>query len=137
VLLEAGIQVGLKTIANDVLVAEAVSRGTLQICEFLPLAALALLESLDILAAFDLKFAAHVDKIQADETACRAGLEGHPTLLTAFLPLLGYEKAEALALEFEKAGGNLRAFLEARLGKDTVDKTLSPARLMSLGYDDE
>ena len=51
VLLEAGIQAGMKVMANDALIADACSRGSLQINEFLPLVSFALHESLDLLAA--------------------------------------------------------------------------------------
>jgi len=135
VLLESGIQIGLKVMANDFLVTEAVSRGTFQISEFLPLVALALLESLEILTAFDGRLAVHVRALRACPDLCRAELEKQPTLLTAFLPILGYKKAEALVGEWERSEEkNVRSFLETRLGKEMVDRTLSPEHLMSLGY---
>ena len=49
VLCEAAIQTGIKVIANDVSLPKQQPRGTLQINEFLPLLAHALLESLDLL----------------------------------------------------------------------------------------
>jgi aspartate ammonia-lyase len=136
VMLEAGIQVGLKTIANDLLVTEAAARGTLQICEFLPLAAVALLESLEMLARFNRAFARQVEAIKADESLCQKNFEQHPMLITAFLPHLGYDRASELARQFAASGEkNLRVYLEERLGKDFVSKTLSAQNLMSLGYE--
>jgi aspartate ammonia-lyase len=138
VMMEHGIQIGLKVIANDLLVTEAVSRGTFQISEFLPLAAEALLESLDLLARFNERFAPHVEKIQADRAGCLRRAEGSPTLVTAFLPVLGYARAEALMAEFRSSGRtNVREFLEEKLGAELVTKTLSPHNVMSLGHVDE
>lgn len=135
VMLEAGIQVGMKVFANDTMVADAVSRGTFQISEFLPLVAHALLESLFILAAFDDKLAAHVDRIEVDAEACRARLEASFPLITAFLPAIGYEKAERLVKKFcETKVSNVRAFMEQELGREMVEKVLSPEKLMALGH---
>ncbi|HNS49534.1 MAG TPA: aspartate ammonia-lyase, partial [bacterium] len=57
------------------------------------------------------------------------------TLITAFLPRLGYERAGALLREFVAGGGrDLRAFLEERLGRETVARTLSAYNLTALGH---
>lgn len=52
VILEAAIQAGIKVIANDGIITEVASRGSLQINEFMPLLATAILESLEILANY-------------------------------------------------------------------------------------
>ena len=59
-LLEAGIQVAMKVMANDALITDACSRGSLQINEFLPLVSFSLHESLEMLARIDTRLAAHV-----------------------------------------------------------------------------
>ena len=51
VVLEAVIQTGLRVMADDMLIADAVSRGTWQISEFMPLIADAFLEEIDLLTA--------------------------------------------------------------------------------------
>ncbi|MDD5217260.1 MAG: aspartate ammonia-lyase [Candidatus Omnitrophica bacterium] len=135
VILEAVIQAGIKAMANDVIVAETTSRSTLQINEFMPLLAYALLESLDILIQANKHLAGYVEGIRADKERCRWYAEHSETIVTAFLPHIGYDKAGELIKEF-RAGAekNLRVFLDQKLGTELVQKVLSPASLNSLGY---
>ena len=135
VMLEAAVQVGLKVLANDSLVTAACSRSTLQINEFLPLLAHALLESMDLLIRTDGVLAGHIDGITANEAKCREILDTSPMIVTAFLPSIGYERATALLAEFFASGRkNVRDFLREKLGADRVEKILSAERLVSLGY---
>ncbi|MGE5309015.1 MAG: aspartate ammonia-lyase [Deltaproteobacteria bacterium] len=135
VMLEAAMQAGLEVIARDGLVTEAASRASLQINEFLPLLADALLGSIDILLNIVPRLATHVEGIKADEARCREYLEKDPMLITALLPVVGYKKAQELLKDFEASGkDNLRIFLEGKLGKETVDKAFSPEYLTALGY---
>ncbi len=135
VLMEAAMQVGIKVMANDGIIAETVSRGTWQINEFLPLLSHALLESLDLLSRIDDLLAEHVLQIVPNRDRCQFYLDRSPMILTALLPLLGYEKATELIATFHRENQvNVRAFLEAKLGRELVDKFLSPYTLTALGY---
>ena len=135
VALEATMQVGLKVMANDLVVTEACSRSTLQINEFLPLLAHSLLESLDILIRMNQILAGHVEGITANEAKCREIFDQSPMIITAFLPHIGYDRAAALLKEFFSSGRkNVREFLSEKLGPSLVEKILSPERLISLGY---
>ena len=71
VLAEAAIQTGIKVIANDGIVTETAARGTLQINEFLPLLAHALLESLDLLININGLLTEHVRAIMAEQRKVR------------------------------------------------------------------
>ena len=127
-------QAGLKVMANDFLVTEAASRGSLQINEFLPLLAVAFLESLELLINADKILAQHMDGIQADEKKCRHYFDRSRMIVTAFVPHLGYDRAWELLKEFDASGDeDLRKFLVGKLGADLVEKTLSPQNLMGLG----
>jgi aspartate ammonia-lyase len=138
VLCEAAIQTGIKVIANDGIITETASRGTLQINEFLPLLAHALLESLDLLININGLLAAHVRGITADPQKCEEYFNTSPMIITALLPVIGYEKATKLIAEFSSGTGkNMRRFLEERLGKELIDKVLSPYQLTALGYKDK
>lgn len=133
--MEAAIQAGIKVTANDAVIAEAASRGTLQIVEFLPLLADALLESLELLANTDEMLAGAVGGIRADEAKCREYFDRSPTIVTALLPAIGYERASALLKEFAQSGReNVREFLETKLDRKLVEQALSPYRLTQLGY---
>jgi aspartate ammonia-lyase len=137
VMAEAAIQVGMKVIANDALIADAASRGTFQINEFLPLLAHALLESLDLLAGIDALLADHVREIEADVERCAFYFDHSPMIITALLPAIGYDRAAKLLKEFlAMPGRNMRTFMEQKLGKETADKYLAPSALTALGYKD-
>ena len=138
VIAEAVTQTGYRVMANDNTVSEVCARGTLQINEFMPLLAHAMLETTGLLIASNRIFTAHIEGIKADESKCREYFEKSPALVTAFLPHIGYDRASALLAEFKKTNEpNLRKFLEGKLGKELVDKVLSPYSLVSLGYRDE
>ena len=138
VLAEAAIQVGMKVIANDAIVTDAAARGTLQINEFLPLLAHALLESLDLLININGLLTEHVRGIMADKEKCEEYFDASPMIITALLPVTGYEKATQWMTEFSSRGEkNMRLFLEEKLGKELIDKILSPYQLTALGYKDK
>jgi aspartate ammonia-lyase len=137
VLLEAAMQTGIKVIANDGIITETAARGTLQINEFLPLLAHSLLESLDLLINIDNILAAHVRGITACEEKCREYFEHSPMIITALLPVTGYERATQLMAEFTRTKTkNMRKFLEEKLGEPIVEKVFSSASLTALGYRD-
>ena len=134
---EAAIQAGLRTMANDSVISDAVSRGTWQINEFLPLIADALLEEIDLLKAASAILARHVRNVVADETRCRAFFDRSPMIVTALLPAIGYERATELMQEYQKLETrigsealpsecraaelpNIRSFLEEKLGKELL-----------------
>lgn len=135
VLMEAAMQAGIKVMANDVIIAETVSRGTWQINEFLPLLSHALLESLHLLDSIDELLAGHILRIVPDRDRCQFHLDRSPMILTALLPFLGYERATELIATFHREKhANVRAFLEMKLGRELVEKLLSPYALTALGY---
>jgi aspartate ammonia-lyase len=133
--LEAVMQSAFVVIANDAMITQACSRSTLQINEFMPLLSWAMLGSLDLLLRANQAFAGHIAGIKADESRCREYFERSPVIITALLPHIGYEKAEALLKEFADSGKeNLREFLAGELGEELVEKTFAPYNLTSLGY---
>ncbi|MGD0278323.1 MAG: aspartate ammonia-lyase [Smithella sp.] len=135
VLAEAAIQTGMKVIANDGIITDSAARGTLQINEFLPLLAQALLESMDLLINIDTLLAEHVNGIVANQKICGQYFDHSPMIITALLPAIGYEKATQLITEFSAGHEkNMRLFLEQKLGNEIVDKYLSPYQLTALGY---
>jgi aspartate ammonia-lyase len=135
VALEAAVQVGLKVMANDGIIADVVSRGTLQINEFLPLLADALLESLDLLVNVNRLLEGHIRSITADPGRCGAYFDRSPMIVTALVPHIGYDRAAGLVKAFrQEKDKNMRSFLERKLGKDLVEKALSPYSLTALGY---
>ena len=80
-------------------------------------------------------FSSHIEQIKAKTDKCRQSYKQSYTILTAFLPYIGYGKATRLVKEFQESEGNdLEAFLKEKSGGNLVEKALSPASLVSLGY---
>jgi aspartate ammonia-lyase len=135
VLMEAGISVGVKVNANHQVIAECAGMGSLQINEFLPMISSSLLESVRILINISDLLAAHIDGVKANAGICAAHADASVTLITAFLPVIGYEKAEELVKEFTRSENkSFRNFLKEKLGDELIDKILSPENLVALGY---
>jgi aspartate ammonia-lyase len=129
---EAVAQAGLKAVANNGLLAAAVSRGNLQISQYMPLISDTLLETLDLLGAADRMLTICVTGITADPAVCRAHLDASPGLVTALVPEIGYARAEALIAGYDPAAGKtVRAYLSEHLGADVVDRVLAPERLLA------
>lgn len=135
VILESVMQIGIKVQANDFIITECASRGSLQINEFMPLLASALLESMELLGTAAGMLAQHADGIEADEAECKRQFFQSLEIVTAFLPILGYERATELVETFKKtARSDFATYLVEELGAEIVEKTLSPQNLMALGY---
>jgi aspartate ammonia-lyase len=131
VILEAVISAALRMRAEESVVVQAVSMGTLQINEFLPMIALGLLSGLGLCARAADTLARHVEGIEADPEACARYLENNPALLTVLLPRIGYDRVGELAREFALAGGTgLRAFLAERIGEDETRRLFAAETLL-------
>ena len=135
VILESVMQIGIKVQANDFIVTECASRGSLQINEFMPLLASALLESMELLGCACGMLSGHAEGIEADEAECARQFNASVEIVTAFLPVIGYDRATELVGAFkETRRTDFKAYLIEELGEDVVTKTLSPQNLMALGY---
>ncbi len=135
VILESVMQIGIKVQANDFIVTECASRGSLQINEFMPLLASALLESMELLGAACGMLAEHAGKITADEAECERQFNGSVEIVTAFLPTIGYDESTRLVEAFKRGGRtDFKTYLVEELGEELVAKTLSPQNLMALGH---
>ena len=135
VIMEAVIGAGIKVNANHQIISQCAGMGTLQINEYLPLIGAALLESIHLLISSNSMLVPHIEKIQAFPSKCEEYAHRSITLITAFLPKIGYEKAESIVKEYTTTGrNNFREFLVEKLGLELVNKVLSPANLVALGY---
>ncbi len=135
---EAVAQVGLKVIANDLLINTALSHSNLQLNQFLPLISFALLESLHLLKNANRIFREKCVKgIKAVPEKAKEHAEKSPALLTALLPYIGYEKATEIARKAYSEGKSIREVLlkENIMEKEKFEKILSPENIVKLGYD--
>lgn len=139
VILESVMQIAIKVQADDFIVTECASRGSLQINEFMPLLAYALLESMELLGAACTMLSGHAEGIEADEAECERQFSASLEIITAFLPVIGYDRATELLQQFRNRTDasertDFKSFLEKELGIELVEKTLSPQNLMALGH---
>lgn len=138
VVLEAVAQTAIKIKANDAIITECVSGGSLQINEFMPLIAHALLESLEILANINIILAVHIADIKSAPAVCQKYFDKSVMIATAFIPYIGYDKVSAIIKDFvDSESQNFREFLNEKLGRELVEKVLSPFNIISLGYNDD
>jgi aspartate ammonia-lyase len=134
-ILESVMQIGIKVQANDFIVTECASRGSLQINEFMPLLAYALLESMELLGAAATMLANHAEGIEANEAECERQFFQSLEIVTAFLPAIGYDRATGLVEAFKQSGrSDFKKYLVEQLGEELVAQTLSPRNLMALGH---
>jgi aspartate ammonia-lyase len=106
---EAVVQAALRVLGNDSTIAMASALGSLELNAMMPLMADSLLESLDLLiracTLFDERC---VRGMEACEEKCRAHVAGTVASATALVPVLGYERAAALAAEAARSKRSLQ-----------------------------
>lgn len=136
VVLEAVMSAALRAQCEIGLVERCASLGSFQINEFLPTIAQALLAALDLLETAVTILADTVTGIEADAAVCRSRVDESPTMITAFVPHIGYESATEILKEWDASGRSvsLKGFLTSRIAPDLVETVLSTSSLMSLGY---
>ncbi len=98
VLPEAVHQVVAQVIGNDAAIAVGGASGAFELNVMLPVMADNLLDSLHLIGTIGRLLADRcIDGIDADEATCRRYAESSPSLVTALVPIIGYEAAAAAA----------------------------------------
>jgi len=134
VICESVIQAAVLAQACDMMVTESVARASLQINEFLPLLSWALLRMMSVLGNADEMLAGYVEQIRSGPHSGEQSLNS-TAVITAFVPVAGYKKAEELVHRFEtQTDQSLREFLEEEFGAECVGQVLSPEALTALGF---
>jgi aspartate ammonia-lyase len=94
---EAVAQVAIRVMGNDQIIAHACSSGNLELNQFMPLIADALLENLTLLINACKIFKEHcVSGLIANEEVCKRNVENSTATVTALIPKIGYEKASKI-----------------------------------------
>lgn len=97
VILEAVAQIAIRVMGNDQIISQASSAGNLELNQFMPLIADALLENLTLLNNASVIFSEHcVSGIFANEEVCKRNVENSTATITALIPKIGYEKASEI-----------------------------------------
>ncbi len=123
-----------QVIGNDLAVTMAAEGGQLQLNAFEPLIAHNILSSMALLKNAIHTFTERcIDGIEARPEQCARHIEAGVSTVTALVPLLGYERAAALAKQALADGQTVRelALLTGMLTAAQLDEVLRPARLAS------
>jgi aspartate ammonia-lyase len=125
-----------QVIGNDLAVTMAAEGGQLQLNAFEPLIAHAILTSISLLTNAVGTFTTRcVAGIVAREDVCAGHVEHSVSTVTALVPLLGYERAAALAQTALATGRTIRALAREQLSVSDaeLDRILNPGRLAHAG----
>jgi fumarate hydratase class II len=102
----------------------------------LPVTAVALLESIELLAAATANLAERTVRGLVATERGPALVEQGLMLATALAPVIGYDEAAALAKEAFKSGRTIRELaLERGMAADELDRLLDPAAMTEPGLD--
>jgi fumarate hydratase, class II len=134
VIVESLTMVVARVIGNDATVAFGQTGSFLELNVMMPVTALALLESIALLAASARNFRVRlVDGLKATERGPQLVEQGL-MLATALAPEIGYDAAAAMAKEGLKTGRTIRDLaLEKGLSPDRLDELLDPAKMTEPG----
>jgi fumarate hydratase class II len=135
VLVESVTMVAARVFGNQTTVSACGCGGFLELNVSMPLIAKCLLESIKLLANAARAFAENcVTGIAADEARCREYIEQSMAMVTALVPLIGYDRAAALAKQAMHQGRTIRDLCNERLGapgidQAALDEALDPRRM--------
>lgn len=129
---ESVIQVAAQVIGNDMAITMGGQGGNLDLNVMLPVIAHNLLQSVMILGSAAKIFAEKcINNITANKEKCRAFVENSLAMCTALAPVIGYEKAAAIAGKAHKTGKTVRevAMAEKVLPEEELVKLLDPIKM--------
>jgi len=135
---EAVSQAALAVMAHDQSVTMACSLGNLELNQFLPLVADALLDSLDLLRrACAILYSLCVVGIEPNEERCREHIAGATATVTALVERIGYHAAQNVAQASRTENRPLRDIVVERglLSTEDFDELTSPESVNRLGSD--
>ena len=129
---EAVIMAATQVLGNDATMGIAASSGILELNVCQPLVARLLTQSCDILADVMVSFAQHcVVGIQANEKRIKSNLESSLMLVTALSPIIGYDRAAAIAQKAHTDGSTLRkAAAQFGIKEEQFDKIVQPCQMI-------
>jgi fumarate hydratase class II len=136
VIVESLTMVVARVVGNDATIGFAQTGSLLELNVMMPVAAVALLESAELLGAATGNFAARtVEGIRATDRGPQLVEQGL-MLATALAPVIGYDEAAKLAKDALRTGRTIRELATERgIAPDRLDEILDPARMTEPGID--
>jgi fumarate hydratase class II len=133
---EAATMVAAQVIGNDAAITVAGQSGNFQLNVMLPIVALNLLQSVELLANVTRALAdAAIKGFKVNKANLDDALDRNPILVTALNPVIGYEKGAAIAKQAYKEGRAIRevAAQETDLSPEQLRSLLDPLELTKGG----
>lgn len=134
---EAVAQAAILSFGNDQVITQAASLGNLELNQFMPLIAYALLENITILSkACEMLSSKCVSGITANEEVCKKNVENSTASVTALIPEIGYEKANEIVKIAREKGISIKsaAIESGYVSKETFDLLITPEAVCKLGH---
>ena len=136
VMCEMLIQVCAQVIGNDATVTLACRDGHYELNVMMPVMAHNLLESIRLLTSSVKAFAQRcIDGIEVNEERAKELIEGSLAMCTGLAPIIGYDKAAAIAKEAYATGKTVRQVAKEMkvLSDEELDKALDPTSMTRPG----
>jgi fumarate hydratase class II len=136
---EAVAMVAARVFGNQTTVTWAGANGHLELNTFMPLLANTTLESVRLLTSAAHTFRTRcIEGVTADRERCQSLVELSLSMVTSLAPVIGYDRAAAIAKESAATGETVRAICQRQirelgLSQEALDAALDPARMTGLG----
>lgn len=134
---EAAIQASIQVIGNDQSITQAAMNGNLELNQLMPIIAHNLLENLQLLerAASTLNTKC-VHGITANDNKCREQVLNSTAVITALIPVLGYEQCSTISQRAKNENKSIREIvLEQKfMGQEEFNHLISPEAVNKLGF---
>lgn len=131
------ISVAHRVYSNDQLISGLCGQGTLDLNAYLPLIGHALLESLKLLISANNTLASNlVQGLEVNISQSKENLFKNPSITTALLPYIGFNKAAELASEMKSSNSDIfQANSKLKLiDNDKLREITKPENLLKLGF---
>ena len=125
-------QICYQVMGYDAVVSMAAEASELELCMAEPIIAYDLLHGMMILKNACVTLAARcINGIEANREVCRGYVENSIGLVTAMVPVIGYEQSAAIAKEALKTGGSVYQLIldKGLLSKEQLDDMLKPENM--------
>jgi fumarate hydratase class II len=134
VIIESLLMVVARVVGNDATITFSQTGSLLELNVMMPVAAAAILESIELVAAAARNVAERCVKGLTATDRGPALVEQGLMLATALAPVIGYDEAAKLAKEALRTGRTIRELaLERGMAPDELDRILDPARMTEPG----
>lgn len=135
VLCESLTMVAARVFGNQTTVTHCGAGGQFELNAFMPLLGQTVLSSIRLLASASTAFAEKcIDGITANDARCEELIEQSLSMVTSLVPLIGYDRAAAIAKESISSGKNVRLLCEEKLTDlgitaEQLEQALDPATM--------